>query len=100
MLYNDGFPVDDNLQFIKCPNCDNEEFSLNSKHCKICGFDVFNYCLGYRVEDENGIFCGIEQHKNTGNARYCETCGEKTILFNAKLLRPYTEFLNNSDFEI
>lgn len=100
MIYNDGFPMDDNLQFIKCPKCDNEEFSLNAKHCKICGFDVFNYCLGYRIEDDNGNFLGIEHHKNAGNARYCETCGEKTILFNAKLLRPYTEFLNNTDFEI
>ena len=100
MIYNDGFPMDDNLQFIKCPKCDNEEFSLNAKHCKICGFDVFNNCLGYRIEDDNGNFLGIEHHKNVGNARYCETCGEKTILIEAKLLRPYTAFLSNIDFEI
>lgn len=92
--------MDDNLQFIKCPKCNNEEFIKDSNYCKICGFDTFNYCLGCSIEDDNGYFHHIEKHKNMGNARFCEFCGEKTVLFQANLLQPYTNFLNNYDFEI
>jgi hypothetical protein len=30
-------------------------------------------------------------HRNAGNARYCEFCGQPTTLFKEKLLKPYTE---------
>lgn len=98
MQYNDGFSVDDNLKFIKCPVCENEEFSDDAEHCRICGFDVYNYCAGCRVEDVNGNYLGIERHKNKGNARYCETCGEETVVFKARLLAPYTQYLDNIHF--
>lgn len=33
----------------------------------------------------------IEQHKNAGNARFCEKCGQPTHFFKAKILKPFNE---------
>ena len=91
MIYNDGFPMDENLRLTKCPRCSNEEFSSDATHCRICGFKLYNTCQGERIEDAFGQFDHIEYHRNLGNARFCEKCGAKTYFFLEEMLRPYTE---------
>ena len=79
MMYN-GLKTNEGLRFIKCPVCGNNEFSSEAGFCKICGSALYNFCQdhydenGYRVS--NG--CG---RPNPGNARFCEYCGNPTLLF-------------------
>ena len=87
MIYNDGYETDSNLRFVRCPKCGNEEFSNNAQYCRICGFQAYNECEGYYDQDQ----CEQITHKNVGNARYCESCGQPTVLLKAKLLKHYTE---------
>lgn len=92
MIYNDGYEVDENLRFIKCPRCGNDQYFDNARYCRICGFNLYNECEGDYERDEYGNpEEPFQIHKNVGNARYCEFCGQPTILFKEKLLRPYTE---------
>lgn len=84
MIYNDGYATDDELRFVRCPRCGNEEYSENSRFCRICGFQTFNECEGYYDNE-------IGEHVSHRNARYCEFCGQPTILFQENLLKPYTE---------
>ncbi|MCD7712441.1 MAG: hypothetical protein LUJ25_06980 [Firmicutes bacterium] len=100
MIYNDGYEVDENLRFIKCPRCGNEQYSDNAKYCRICGFNVYNECEGDYERDEYGNQEGPFQiHRNVGNARYCEFCGQPTMLLKEKLLRPYTEVQTSQEDE-
>lgn len=91
MIYNDGFDVDNNLRFIKCPKCGNEEYSVDAKFCKICGFPAYNECEGSPEYDSFGNVIDFSIHQNVGNARYCEYCGKSTTLLKEKLLKPYSE---------
>lgn len=91
MIYKDGYEVDENLRFIKCPRCGNEEFAPEAKYCRICGFPTSNDCDGSPAYDEFGNQEGFYIHKNYGNARFCEHCGKTTLLFKEKLLKPYNE---------
>lgn len=87
MIYNDGYETDSNLRFVSCPKCGNEEYSENAVYCRICGFSAYNECEGYYDNDEGEHV----SHRNVGNARYCEFCGQPTMLFKEKLLKSYTE---------
>lgn len=75
-----GIPTNERLRFVKCPVCGNDEFSYEAEFCRVCGSAIYNYCQdlydenGYRVS--NG--CG---RPNPGNARFCEYCGNPTLLF-------------------
>lgn len=89
MIYKDGFDVDGNLRFVKCPRCGNEEYSDEARFCKICGLPIFNECEGSEEYDEYGNSEGIRTHKTVMNASFCEYCGKKTMLFNEKLLKSY-----------
>ena len=91
MIYNDGYEVDENLKFVKCPRCGNEQYSDGARYCRICGFYVYNECEGDFDRDEYGNQGEFQIHRNMGNARYCEFSGQPTILFKEKLLKPYTE---------
>lgn len=91
MRYNDGFPMDANLRVIECPKCGNEEFNKDADYCRICGTTLYNVCDGEDIFDYNGDFDHHDEHRNHGNARFCEKCGKPTAFFNAKFLRPYTE---------
>lgn len=99
MIYNDGVGVDENLRFVKCPKCGNEEYSADAKFCRICGFSAFNECEGSPEYDSFGNVVDFNVHKNVGNARYCEYCGKPTALLTEKLLRPYTEVLAEQEDE-
>ena len=96
MIYSDGYPMDSNLRLTRCPRCNNEEFSENATHCRICGFALFNNCEGDPEEDNFGNFIGLTYHKNPGNARFCEFCGRPTYFFSEKVLRPFSEVLADS----
>ena len=100
MIYDDGFSIDDDRRFTTCPKCGNEEYSENAEYCRICGFDRYNYCEGTRREDEFGEFLVVERHKNCGNARFCEICGARTVLYSEDILVPYIKYLNSKSFEI
>lgn len=87
MIYNDGYKTDSNLRFVSCPKCGNEEYSEKAMYCRICGFSAYNECEGYY---DNDIGEHIS-HRNAGNARFCEFCGQPTMLLKEKLLKPYAE---------
>lgn len=91
MIYNDGFPMDENLRVTQCPKCGNEQFSEDAEFCRICGVSLYNYCEGEDIFDYNGNFDHTETHMNRGNARFCEKCGKPTIFFKQKFLFPYDE---------
>lgn len=87
MIYNDGYITDSNLRFMSCPRCGNEEYSEEAVFCRICGFSAYNDCEGYYDNDEGEHV----SHRNVGNARFCEFCGQPTMLFKEKLLKSYKE---------
>jgi len=91
MIYKDGYETDNNLRFVSCPKCGNEEYSEDAQYCRICGFYAYNECEGSPDRDNFGNVIDYSVHKNMGNARYCEFCGQPTMLFKEKLLKPYTE---------
>lgn len=91
MIYDDGFPMDENLRVTQCPKCGNEQFSKDAEHCRICGTSLFNFCEGEDIFDYNGNFDYHDVHKNCGNARFCEKCGRPTCFFQQKFLFPYDE---------
>ena len=97
MIYRDGYAMDNNLRFLKCPKCGNEEYSGDAKYCRICGVSSYNECEGSPEYDNFGNAIDFTIHKNAGNARYCEYCGKPTMLFNEKLLRPYIEVQAEQD---
>ena len=93
-MHYKGVELDDNLRVVECPVCKNTEFSSDVEYCRICGTLLFNRCVG------------IVPHDNPGNARYCETCGEKTYFLKAAILEPWHKVepeddssAENSDFE-
>lgn len=91
MIYNDGYETDNNLRFVRCPRCGNEEYSDEAKYCRICGCSAYNECEGSFDEDEYGNRGLYQIHRNVGNARYCECCGQPTMLLKEKLLKSYKE---------
>jgi len=86
MKYNDGVALDANMRATICPQCQNEEFSEQAYHCRICGQILYNECEGGR--DYNG---NDYTHNNPGNARFCEQCGTKTRFLREGLLKPWNE---------
>ena len=91
MIYDDGIDMDGNGRAKTCPVCGNEQFSEDADFCRICGFAVYNLCEGMQICDDYGNYEGFEQHKNAGNARFCEKCGKPTHFFKSKILRSYDE---------
>lgn len=77
MIYSDGYETNDELRFIRCPRCGNEEYSVETKYCRICGMPAYNECEGNTDQDIYGNIIDIDTHRNAGNARYCEYCGKR-----------------------
>lgn len=100
MIYKDGYETNDDLRFVKCPRCGNEEYSFEAKFCRICGFPAYNECEGSTEYDEYGNAEGFSVHRNVGNARFCECCGIPTMLFKEKYLKPFNEIEEQSQDEV
>ena len=83
--------MDENLRVTKCPKCGNEEFSKDADYCKICGTPFYNNCDGEDIYDYHGNYEGHAEHKNPGNARFCEKCGKPTFFFNSGYLLPFDQ---------
>lgn len=91
LRYEKGYVVDENMRVMNCPKCENEIFSTNASHCKLCGTQLYNKCEGTPEYDGFGNVVDHEYHNNPGNARYCETCGEPTYFFKQGFLKPWEE---------
>jgi len=91
MKYNDGYKVDDNMRVIECPKCENEIFSGDAVYCKLCGTRLFNECEGEPEYNYNGELIDTHYHKNLGDARYCETCGQPTCFLKEGFLKSWEE---------
>lgn len=91
MFYNDGFEFDENMRVVKCPQCENEEFSDDATYCRIYGAQLYNCCDG----EWDGYYkqmCNI--HENPGNARFCEFCGKPTYFATENFLTNWQEAKN------
>lgn len=97
MIYDDGVKMDEDMRVVECPRCGNEVFSDRAKYCKICGLQVYNYCEGETEYDYNGNVIDVHCHKNNGDARFCEICGQPTVFFKEELLRPWQVVKNERD---
>lgn len=97
MKYTDGVKYDPKTDRVKiCPRCANEEFSAAAKFCRICGTDLYNYCIGDPLnEGFDNDPDRINQHPNPSNARYCEVCGKPTEYFVKGLLPEYSVYQKN-----
>lgn len=96
MIYNDGVEIDDKRRVVKCPCCNNAQFTDDARFCRICGQLLFNCCEGSWDEDANGYGNGDTVfHNNPGNARFCEICGKKTQYFIDGFLKPWGDVFNN-----
>lgn len=70
--------MDENMRYLKCPNCDNEDFSPDVRFCKKCGEYLYNGCTNTENDPRSRFFsCG---KNNVPDALYCEHCGAKTML--------------------
>lgn len=88
--------TDENGRFKKCPQCGNFDISQHAKYCKMCGLYLFNNCGAMRENRDYDDYCG---QINPGDARYCEYCGEETVLLRLGLLKTWQE-LNESDSKV
>ena len=92
MNYKEGYRLADTMRVQLCPRCENEQFSSEAKHCRICGAHLYNRCEGQPEIDFHGNHTGeLEHHNNPGNARYCETCGTKTYFYEEGFLVSWEE---------
>ncbi|GLB58978.1 hypothetical protein [Cytobacillus sp. NCCP-133] len=89
MIYDDGVQVDENMRVVECPRCENEVFSTNAGHCKICGISLYNVCEGEPEFDSNGYQIDTIYHQNPGDARFCESCGRPTTFNKTGILKPW-----------
>lgn len=89
MIYDDGVQVDENMRVVECPRCENEVFSTNAGHCKICGISLYNVCEGEPEFDSNGYQIDTIYHHNPGDARFCESCGRPTTFNKTAILKPW-----------
>lgn len=69
-----------------CKTCGNTHFSLCTKYCKICGTEVNDFTtrgimrIIYSKFLNSSNKCCEYGHENDWNARYCELCGQPTLL--------------------
>lgn len=87
MIYDDGVQVDNQMRVTQCPRCENEVFGQQAEHCKICGLTLYNLCEGEYMNDYGHE--EVVQHRNPGDARFCETCGKPTEFYKEQILQPW-----------
>lgn len=84
--------VDNNNRFCKCPQCGNDVFSHDANYCKLCGFYLYNTCSNSAPNSSYIDYCN---RINPGDARYCEICGEQTVLMQKGLLFTWEEIIDD-----
>lgn len=84
-----AFPSDEKGRYLWCINCGFSSFRPDAGFCEICGHSLYNFC----AHDACGRPC--EPY-----ARYCEKCGEPTMLFEKQILWPYDKPLQFAFEEI
>lgn len=85
-IYLDGIQLDSNNLVYNCPHCGEEPDYFFNEKCSTCGTMLYNYC-------QNSLYLhkGNCQHKNPGNARFCEMCGGETYFYTNGFLKPWKE---------
>ena len=91
MIYEEKIQMDENNRLIECPVCHNTQFSKDARHCRICGLELWNHCIPEYGSDE--------WHINPANARFCETCGARTVFFEKELLLPWDKVAKENKTE-
>jgi hypothetical protein len=86
-------------RFNQCPRCGNTVFSPAANFCKMCGLYLDNTCPDIPSFDHNqyndrGFVDGTIHMNNPGDARYCEHCGEETMLSRLGLLMSWEEVID------
>ncbi len=70
MHYN-SIEIYENSKTKICPICENENTDVIGEYCQICGTHIVNRCT-------DKCSCGVLL---TGEARYCNHCGEKSTFY-------------------
>jgi Zn-dependent peptidase ImmA (M78 family) len=91
IFYPKEIKTDRYKRVVSCPLCHSSKIDASGERCGICGTYIFNYCTSYF---ENGR--GDCSNANSGNARFCESCGRPTYYYQKGLLRQWQEALDNS----
>lgn len=83
-------------RFNQCPRCGNTVFSSAANFCKMCGLYLYNTCpdtpnFNHLEYDNRGNVIDSLSMNNPGDARYCEYCGEETMLSRLGLLMSWEE---------
>ncbi len=89
-------PVNKEGRFTQCPRCGNTVFSSAANFCKMCGLYLYNTCpdmpeYNHLEYDIRGNVTDALSMNNPGDARYCEHCGEQTMLSRLGLLMSWEE---------
>lgn len=87
--------------FVKiCIRCGNQKIIGN--FCQICGAPTRNYCTNNFYENNSYNPCNHSEPL-PGNARFCPSCGAKSLFFSNEILHEwnieYNEFMQQEDFE-
>lgn len=98
MIYESDIKFDHETNKVEeCPRCHNELFSENAMYCRICGLVLKNTCIPEPEQDSYGNYYDPEPHQNAPDARFCETCGAKTVYLSNGILKAYKEILDESE---
>ena len=106
-----GVALDKEGRAFECPVCRNTDLHEEGSYCIICGTRINNLCLSAKSlrekdlrtknapaeESFDEVFsegCGSDKTL-PGNARYCPSCGERTIFFYKGYLRHWRQYLGN-----
>lgn len=88
--------LDEQGRFTRCPRCGNMVFSEEANFCKMCALYLYNRCgeapsFVHENFDDYGNYVDSIPYRNPGDARYCEYCGEETMLTRLGVLMSWEE---------
>jgi|GEM_PF-7061391 len=97
IAYEDGIPTDARGHALACPVCGNTE-ELYGDYCEACDACLVQKCEDQLVSIDIDGDCQTQpgcDHIPSGNARFCECCGNRTSFYNAGYLVHWSKY-NNS----
>ena len=83
----DSIEIYENSKTKVCPICENECTNILGEYCQICGSHIVNKCT-------DSYSCNSLL---TGDARYCNHCGEESTFYRNEFLLPWQETFNSRD---